>query len=810
MRSIYGIFLILFIAVSCQKATISPQKPGVYDDFTLLPNGWRLTPVGKQAQIGELPLNMIVTPDERFAVTSNSGAGEHSLSLISLKDFKEVQRVKLPKTWRGLAFNGDGSKLFVSGGNDECIRVFDWQGDTLAYRDSIGLRTEDSKEKVSVTGLAYWREKDEVFAVSKESNKLYRISLRQKPAIDFLSLSGKCYDVIVNPKKPEVYVSVWGKGFVAFIDPENFKITDSVKVGPHPSEMTVTKDGKTLFVANANSNTVSVVDVRKRRVIETLNTALKPDMPAGSTPNSVALSADEKTLFIANADNNYLAVFDVSQPGKSHSLGFIPVGWYPTVVRTLAKSGKILVANGKGLASSANPLGPKPGVRQSKNKGIDQYIGRMFKGVISLIPVPDKKLLAKWSAKVYENTPFTREKVKLSLNQHVVSAEHSGERSKVVKYVFYIIRENRTYDQILGDLPEGEGDSSLCLFPASVTPNAHKLAQEFVLFDNFYVDAEVSADGHNWSTAAYATDYVEKTWPTFYGGRGGSYDYEGGAPIASPSSGYIWDNVINHGLPFRTYGEFTKKDPRRPGKYTSSLPSLQPYVCPTFPGWNLKIPDTLRVARWKEDFDSLVSVNAVPALSVIRLPNDHTAGTRLGFPTVRAMIAENDYALGLFVEHLSQSPVWEKSVVFVVEDDAQNGSDHIDAHRSPLLIIGPHVKRNFVDHTMYSTSGVLKTIELILGLPPMTQFDLSATPLLNAFTDKADATPYKAERPQNDMGEPNTPGLYGVRRSGEFNFEKEDAIPDIEFNEIIWKAVRGADSEMPAPVRSAFVKIEKD
>ncbi len=807
-----GYFLLIGVLLfSCQKKEPPKQKPGQYKTYTLLPNGWRLTPVGKSISVGELPLNLVVSPDGKFAFTSNSGVGPHSISVIRLDSLKEIQRMPIPKTWRGLALNADGTLLFASGANDDCIRVYSFNGDSLTYRDSIGLKAPDSKEWISVTGLAYLAKTNELLAVSKKSNTLYRVSVDKKRVVATLPMNGECFDIRLHPQKPLAFISVWGKGEIAVVDLDKFTIARSIPVGDHPCDMAINKQGTLLFVANANFNTVSVVDLVQGKTIETLNTALKPNMPYGSTPNSVALSPDEKTLFVANADNNYVAVFDVSEPGESRSLGFIPVGWYPTVVRTL-KPDLLLVVNGKGLASKPNPYGPKPGVKDAKevNKGKNQYIGSLFKGALSLIHFPNEKTLARWSRQVYRNTPFTNKEKTHSSHQSVVPARHNGQRSSAIKHVFYVIRENRTYDQVFGDVPEGEGDSTLCLFPEKITPNAHKLAKKYVLFDHFYTDAEVSADGHNWSTAAYATDYTEKTWPTYYGRKGGTYDYEGGPKIASPSSGYLWDNVLGNGLSFRTYGEFVWHDRDHPGKFKANLKRLQPFTCTTFPCFDLSIPDTVRVQRFIADFDSLLAHNAVPDLSIIRLPNDHTAGTAPDLPTVPAMVAENDYALGLFIEYLSHTPIWKNSVVFVLEDDAQNGSDHIDAHRSVLLAIGPYVKRHFVDHTMYSTSSVIKTMELILGLKPMTQFDLSATPLLNAFTDQADTSVYTHIRPAVDMAEMNTKDMYGAARCEEFNLAVEDAIPDVEFSEIIWKAVKGKDSPMPPPVHSAFVLVTED
>ena len=807
MKKLIILIGLVFLLSACHQQQVVATKPGVYHDFTLLPNGWRLTPVGRHIRIGEFPLNLLITPDEQWAITSNSGTGEHGLSLVSLKNLKEVQRLVLPKTWRGLASNKTGSQFYISGGNDDCVYILGWQADTLQIQDTLFLAKSSNKTNISVTGLAYWTP-DRLLVVSKGVPKLFLLDLKSKKVLKALSMPAACYEVLVNEKTNQAYVSVWGKKELMVVDLLAMQISDSIQVGSHPCEMVLSQDGQRLFVANANQNTVSVVDLVSKRVVETLNSAISPQLPPGSTPNSLALSSDGRRLYVANADNNYVAVFDISEMGQSKSLGFIPVGWYPTAVRILKSTGQIVVANGKGLASAANPQGPKPG-HPELPFDVHQYIGQMFQGTLSIIPEPNLQKLSNWTRRVYENVPFSRKTVKKAPSSKVVPVEHNGQKSSVLKYVFYIIRENRTYDQVFGDLKQGNGDSALCLFPRRVTPNAHKLAETFVLFDNFYADAEVSADGHNWSTAAYATDYVEKTWPTLYGRRGGKYDFEG-SEISRPFSGYIWDNCLKHGVSVRDYGEFVKHDPQNKNRFVANVPGLKGHVCPTFPGWNLAIPDTFRFERWRADFDSLVSKGQVAAFNILRFPNDHTAGTNPKFPTVEAMIAENDYALGLFVEHLSHSSIWKNSIVFVVEDDAQNGSDHVDAHRSPLLVISPYLKRHWVDHTMYSTSSVLKTMELILGLPPMTQFDLAATPILDPFTEQADFTPYVAVKPAINLHQMNSPQAYRAERCLEFNLSKEDAIPDIEFNEIIWKAVKGAQSQMPPPVRSAFVQIRSE
>ncbi len=811
-RLLTSFLLFVFTVLVMTQCYVKPagelSLPGRYARYTLLPNGWKLTPAGQQIPVGELPLNMVISQDEHYAITTNNGEGTPSLSVIDLHLQKETQRVTVPNAWLGLALNSAGDRLFVSAGNEDAVLVYSFNRGQLKFMYSVALDTVKQSGTVSVAGLTYWPQKNRILAVSKESNTLYAIDPILKQVVDTLAMPGKCYDVLVNHQGNKAYVSVWGEAKIVEVNLFSFGILRTIPAGAHPCEMLITKDDRRLFVADANSNSASVIDLKSGTISETVISSLMAHVPPGSTPNALAFNKDETILFVANADNNDLALFDISDVNHSRSLGFIPVGWYPTVVRYLSKSNRILVANGKGLASQANPLGPKPGMK--KKSPIDQYIGRLFKGTVSMIAMPSSQQLSRFSQQVFANTPYISKTKNRKGHQHIVPENHNGQRSSKIRHVFYIIRENRTYDQVLGDVPRGNGDSSLCLFPAAITPNAHALADMFTLYDNFYADAEVSADGHNWSMAAYATDYVEKTWPTLYGGRGGHYDFEGGQPAARPSSGYIWDEVLKKGLTLRNYGEYAWHDKKHPGFYRANDAYMRLYTSTKFPCFDLSIRDTFRFKVWKEEFDQYIRGDSLPDFTLIRLPNDHTAGTRKDFPTVQAMVADNDYALGEIVQTISQSKYWASSMIFILEDDAQNGSDHVDAHRSVLLVAGPYVKHGYVDHTMYSTSSVLKTMELILGLPPMTQYDLSATPLLSSVTDQSDTEPFRFIKPSVDLNEMNSGTAYGAVRCQQMNLSREDAIPDIEFNEIIWKAVKGAASTMPSPVRSAFVMLRNN
>lgn len=766
-----------------------------------LPNGWSLSPAGNSVPLSsDLPLNIALSSDGIHAAITNNGNGVQSIDLVNLKRKKVVFTKVIKNAWLGLAF---GKKyLYASAGNDDIIIRYLLNGERLESRDTIKLGAAWPVNKISPAGLCLNEKKQRLYVVSKENNSLYICNTQTMKKVKRLPLCAEAYTCVLNPKLNELYISAWGGSKVLIFDTNSETISDSVGTGDHPCDMAVSKNGKWLYVANANSNSVSVINLATRHLAETLNTAITPDAPIGSTTNSVALSADNKTLYIANADNNYLAVFDVSVPGSSHSNGFIPVGWYPTCVRTIGD--KILVANGKGMSSFPNVISPdakpstlnlpykKSRAAKDNKKPKVLYIGSMLKGTLSVIPVPSAVQQLTYTRQVYENTPYTEKKGK-------TEGTEAG-ATFPIKYVFYVLKENRTYDQVLGDMAEGNGDSSLCLFGRKVTPNQHALANEFGLLDNFYVDGEVSADGHNWSMAAYATDFTEKTWPTNYRGGGGKYDFDGSRPVANPSRGFIWDYCERAGVSFRNYGEFMDN-----GEPSYGVLKNKKNYCHNYPGWNLDIQDIAREKVFEHDFDSLLSINKVPHFNTIYLPNDHTSGLAKGAYTPVAHVADNDLALGRLVDHISHSPVWKESIIFVLEDDAQDGPDHVDAHRSIAWVISPYSKRHTVNHTMYSTSGMLRTIELILGLPPMSQYDAAATPMWDCLGSLADTTSFTAIQAQVDINERNT----GEKNtSSKFNFKSPDLVPNRLLNNDIWKSVKGVESVPPEPKRSAFVWVD--
>ncbi|MDP1843131.1 MAG: bifunctional YncE family protein/alkaline phosphatase family protein [Sediminibacterium sp.] len=772
----------------------------------VLPNGWALTPVGKSLPIGDLPLNMAVSTDKKLIAITNNGQGKQSIQLIDAVNDKVLDNISIGKSWVGLKFSSNNRFLYASGGNDNWILKYEIIQHKLKTVDTIKLG-KPWPNRISPTGIDINEAAGIMYVVTKDDKCLYEVDLRTKKIIYTIPLYSEAYSCLQSINKSVLYISAWGSGKILLYNTKAHKIEDSIVVGSNPNDFCITKNGQFLFVANANDNSVSVVNLKTKKIIETLSTSLYANAPSGSTTNAVCLSENEQTLYIANADNNCISVFDVSAKGKSKSKGFIPVGWYPTSVKVIGK--KFFVTNGKGYSSLANPFGPDPYNKRIKlgfQKGDSaqpmevQYIGGLFKGTLSIIQEPSEKQLAVYSRAVYKNSPYTKLK----------ETEAEGEvgnpiplklgAASPIKYVFYIVKENRTYDQVLGDVKEGNGDASLCLFGEKVTPNLHAIAKEFVLLDNFYCDGEVSADGHNWSMGAYATDYLEKTWVSSYGGKGGDYDAEGNRSIANNKNGFIWDHAKRAGISYRTYGEFADD-------YKPNIPVLKDHFCTYYTSWDESVRDTTRVGQWKRDFDSLLAINAVPQLNTLRIINDHTEGLRLGRPTPFAHVADNDLAIGMFIEYLSNSKIWKESAVFIVEDDAQDGPDHVDAHRTTAFVAGGFVKRGFVDHTMYSTTSMLKTIELILGMPPMSQFDAGATPMWRSFSKEAIHIPFKSRPAQIDLNEKNQTESVWQRKSELFDFSKEDRIQDREFTEVIWKAVKGIDAIVPAPKRAAFIKL---
>jgi DNA-binding beta-propeller fold protein YncE len=800
--------------VAPSKAVAQPRiLPGVQPNgAVVLPNQWSLQPAGKQLELGDFPVNTALHPSGKWLAVLHAGFGEHEIVIVDLNHHKQkiCCRVNIDQTFYGLCFSPDGQQLFASGGEFEMVHAFRFDGGLLSHHQRIPVAA--LTDKFIPGGLALDPSGKALCVAGTWGGAVCLVPLDDPGKRLTLSLGKDSYPYacLVDPSGKRLYVSLWNMAGVAVIDLEQKKAAGTWSTERHPTEMALSPDGKTLFVACANSTKVSVLDTDTGKGVETIACSLYPNAPAGNTPNSLCLTPDGQLLFVANADANNVAVFNVSalSKGPSKPLGFIPVGWYPTSVRYNPAEKSLYIANGKGTTPKANPQGPNPLL--PANKTVREYIGSLFRGTLSILNLPTPKEMAVYSKAAYACSPLRPDQgVMMEAPKGNPIPAKVGEPSPI-KHCIYIIKENRTYDQVFGDIKEGNGDPNLCLFPEAVTPNHHRLAREFVLLDNFYVEGEVSADGHEWSMGAYATDFVEKVWPLTYRGsplrKLAAYPAEGNFDsLARPAGGYIWDRCQEAGVSYRSYGEWIEngKTPKDPGK--ARVKALEGHFDPWFWSFDMDYPDQKRADRFLEELARFENEGDLPRLIILRLPNDHTAGTKVGKPTPTAYVADNDLALGRVVEGVSKSKFWKSTAIFVVEDDAQNGSDHVDAHRTVALVVSPYTKRGFVDSALYSTSSMLRTMELILGLKPMSQFDAAARPMYNSFQAQADTRPYQYVIPAVNMKETNQASAWGAKLSEQFDLTKEDAVDDLLLNEVIWRSVRGAHSPMPPPVRAAFV-----
>ncbi len=823
-RRAVGILLSVLSAASAAGVTVAqhaappPEWPGsLGGGETLLPNGWRIAPAGRHMSIGDLPLNLVLSPDGRYLIVTNNGYARPTLRVVDLEHGTVAQTLSLDDAWLGLAWNPNGSTLYSSGAAANSVIELSWRNGRLARtgtlplgrsaRETVEARHEPVPQSF-VGGISVSPDGRMLAAAHVLGEVVNLVELSTGNIRTTVNVPAEPYTTLYSKDGSTLFVSLWGGSRVLMLDPATLATKGEIAVGEHPNAMVQAADGR-VFVACANTNAVYVVDPAQKKAVEQISVALFPEAPPGSTPNALALSPDGQRLLVANADNNTVAMVDVSKAGASRVSGFIPTGWYPTGVAFSRRGEAIYILSGKGLTSLPNPRGAQAGVPG----GEGQYTGSMLQGSLSILPTPDDDALRRYTNTVYRVTRYSDQTrlAPAAAPADTAIPRRVGDASPI-KHVFYVIRENRTYDQILGDLDRGNGDPSLTLFGDDVTPNGHALAREFVILDNFYVDAEVSYDGHAFSTGAIATDIVEKFWPLNYAGRGAAYLSEGGGKmrnaygnIAAPQNGYIWDACIRADKSVRSYGEFADGNAAA-GQMRATVPGLEGRVAPYFASWDLHIPDAKRIDAWLDEFHRYEADGTLPALSIVRLPNDHTSGVSAGYPTPRAMIAENDQALGRLVETISHSRYWNESAIFVLEDDAQNGPDHVDAHRSVALIASPYVKRGSVDSTLYTTSAMLRTMELILGLPPMSQYDAAAHPMYNAFTSTLAQAPFSRRDARVRLDEMNGGTGPDARASAAMNFTEADLTPELELNEILWRSVHGAAAVMPPPRHAAFIR----
>ncbi|MFN8651830.1 MAG: bifunctional YncE family protein/alkaline phosphatase family protein [Gemmatimonadales bacterium] len=760
-----------------------------------LPTGATLDPVGRSTLLGSFPTTLVPAPGGHELLALLGGSRAQGIQVIDPGSGRVLQTLGQPAAFVGLAVSST-DEVFASGGNQDVIYRYRWLGHSAVLSDSLRLTPAGSTPGSRYpAGLALSADQRFLFVAENLADSLAVIDVASGKVVQRLPAGPYPY-AVAAAADGGVFVSAWGGYVVQRFNWRDGRLSAAAAIpaGRHPSALLLNRDGSRLFVASASTDRVSVIDTKRGTVVAELADSAPSGPAEGSTPNGLALSADERRLYVAEADNNAVAIFDLAEnPAQSTLAGRIPVEWYPTSL--LVQRESLFVLNGKGKSTAPNPGGPNPGVAGKDSLG---YTLDQTSGTLSVIPLAlaQGAMLPRLSERVARANGWTRTPGRAEWPPFT--------------HVIYLIKENRTYDQILGDLPHADGDTSLVFFPRAVTPNHHALAERFGIFDRFFVNAEVSADGHNWTTAAYVSDYTEKTLPQVYSGRGRSYDFEGtnkgrkvDDDVAAPAAGYLWDLAQRKGLSFRNFGEFVLDEDDGEGGlptwYRGLKPFLEANTDSLFPGFDLGIPDQRRADRWLEVFAEWERNGQMPALQILRLPNDHTQGARPGAPTPRAYAADNDLALGRVIEALSRSRYWSSTVVFVLEDDAQDGTDHVDSHRSPLLVISAY-NRPRTWHRFTNTTDVLATIESILSLTHLSQFDTYARPLHGIFADSPDTTSYRTLRPSVSLEEKNPPKGPGAKQSMRFDFRVEDLADDDAFNRVLWLAIKG-DRPYPGPRR---------
>lgn len=806
-----------------QPAAVERVGP-LPDGGFLLNSGWTLRPAGDQVTVGTFPMSTAVTPDGKWLLVLNGGYDPPSVSVIDIAGKHEVGRTSVPDGWLGLTISPTGDMVYVGGGSRAMVYELGLNRDgRLTRTREFPIVPDVSKKGEAFAGdVVLSPDARTLYAASLYDDSIAVINLDSGQMTTRWKTGRRPYRLILSPGGKELLVSSWADGMVYEHNTADGAQIGRTRVGSHATDMVwINKPyGGTsqsqyvgrLFVAAANTNSVFSFGVSKDgqlTPLESINVAMTPMHPLGMTPSALAVDERGARLYIACSDANAIAAADIGGD-QSRVLGFIPTGWYPTAVRLLP-SNQMLILNGKGLGSHPNPKGPNPTVRpapvhEAATVPAIEYVGHIQTGTAAFLPVPDENQLLADTDIVMKNSPYRDDLIygPIADAQTAYFCKTEGHPSPI-QHVIYIIKENRTYDQVFGDIEKGNGDKSLNLFGTKITPNQHQLANEFILYDNFYENSDVSADGHNWAAAAIAPDYTVKLWPSEYGHRKVNYDFEGGEPANTPPAGYIWDNALQAGLTVRDYGEWVSNIPLAkvtgPQQIQSVTdPALRSHVDMNFRSFDLDYPDVTRAKEFIREWQDFESKLDAPNMTILRLGRNHTAGTKPGALTPFSMVADNDYAVGMVADAVSHSKYWPSTAIFVIEDDAQNGPDHVDSHRAPTLVISPFTHRGIVDSAMYNQTSILRTIELALGLRPMTHFDAGAHAMFGTFAQQADPRPYTAISPQVSLTDRNPANAIGAKQSARMDFAEADRVDDDELNAVLWRAIKG--TEPPAPVRS--------
>ena len=818
----------ILISQNAHRQQVGPLPGGGF----LLNTGWKIQPAGKQLDVDTLPMSSALAPGGQYMLVLNGGYKPPSISVIDIRSMKETARVPVADAWLGLIFSPKGDFVYVGGGSKATVYEFAYHEGTLIPARQFTV-VEEAKRTVKdfIGDVAFTQDGHLIYAADLYHDRLVIINPQSGMLIGEVKTGRRPYRILFPKGGKTYFVSSWADGSVSEFQTADNALVNTIRLGAHTVDMlwkpgappsagegdpdeAANKDiqGR-LFVAAANTNSVFNVGVAQNgdmRRLETINVAMTPNQPLGMTPSALGLSPDGKRLFVACSDANAVAEVDISQ-SRSVVQGFIPTGWYPMAVSALPDN-RLVILNGRGLGSHPNLEGPNPTKKASvvhQGGKSEEYVLRIQTGTISFVDAPSDKDLASYTGTVIANSPYRDSLMEgVSIPQGNPVPAHPIDSSPI-KHIIYIVQENRTYDQVLGDIKKGNGDPSLVLFGENITPNHHKIANDFVLFDNFYVSSDVSADGHNWATAAIAPDYTIKLSPNSYAGRRkGGYDYEGQEIANRPPAGYIWTNAQAAGITMRNYGYFANNrktaGPNGEQIESSRDPILGPVTNPNYRAFDLEYSDIERARVFLKDLAQFESTGQMPKLLLVRMGNDHTYGAAAGKVAPQSLVADNDQGIGMLVEAVSKCRFWPETAIFIIEDDAQNGCDHVDSHRSPAYLVSPYVRRGSVDSSMYNTTSVLRTMELILGLRPMTVFDAAARPMFAAMQNTPDTTPFQAEKARVPLDTRNPPNTAAARHSAEMDFSQEDRIDDDELNAILWATIKGPNVPPPAPVRSRF------
>ena len=744
-------------------------SPGI----TTLPTGWRIRgPEGAVATVGTMPHGIVMSRDGARLIELDAGYRKPALRVLDAATLREVRTIPLSGAF-GVPLrdvDGDGVWVSVAGSFQEQLAHVDTASGKVDRNVSLPLpffpvalaRAPDG------TLAAAGDLGDRVAFVDPVAERIAaRIAVGRHPAALAFSADGKT-----------LYVADRGASQLDVVDVASRTVRAHIAVGLHP--VALASDGRRLYVADSDDDDVAVVDLSAERVIARVPVPFAQRDAVGASPNALALDGDR--LYVSCGAANAIAVFRTTPDGLA-PLGAIPTGWYPTAVAVDRAHGVLFVANGKGESSHPNPrLSPYPMAMETASP---QYVANQLVGSIRRIAIPGDAALASGLRDV------------TSLAQHEgIPPSEIVRPNGPIRHVVYVIKENRSYDQVLGDVAGADGDPRLVLFGAKITPNQHALARRFGIFDRFFENAHVSADGHNWATAAFANDYLEKMWPPNYAGRRGPYDFEDAAEASVPHAGYLWDVAAAHGISLRNYGEFVTAGPAGATPVAVFDDALRSRTDRSFATFDMAVPDVDRFAEWKREFEAYERTGTLPQLEIVRFPRDHTSGTREGKSTPQAMLADNDLAVGRLVDAISHSPDWASTAIFVIEDDAQNGPDHVDEQRAPFWLISPYAAGG-LQHEAYTQASVLRTIEILLDLPPMSAYDAGALPLTAAFRTKPRLQPFDALPAQADLKAKNTRRAYRSADSAHLDLSAADRIDAGEMNDILWHAVKGPRATPP-------------